>query len=72
MYPSPAGNSVVFSNTQSWRDKKRPELVLPPMTSPSGRTVLVTNLMFAELHGELPKPFLMVSYILLLLLQVQK
>ena len=59
-YAGPAGDSVLFINTMTWREKERSELKLPPMTSASGRTVLVTNLMYAEFIGKLPKPFLMV------------
>lgn len=60
VYPSPSGDTVIFTSTQNWRDKKRPDLKLPPMISPSGCKVLVTFLMYAELHGKLPKPFLIV------------
>jgi len=60
-YPNPAADSILFISTQNWRENKRSHLKLPPMTSASGRPVLVTSLLYGELIGKLPKPFLIVS-----------
>ena len=60
-YPDPAADRVRFLSTQNWRENKRSHLKLPLMTSASGRPVLVTSLLYGELIGKLPKPFLIVS-----------
>lgn len=62
-YPSPGGDSVMFMNTLTWREQRRQAIKLHPMTSASGRTVLVTSLLYAEFLGKLPKPFLVVCKI---------
>ena len=60
-YPNPDGNSVTFLNALTWRmEDKIPDIKLSTMTSPSGRKVLVTSLMYGEMPGRLPKPYLMV------------
>ena len=59
-YPCPAGDSILFLNVLTWKENKRPELKLFPMTSTSSHTVLVTSMMYGEIPGKLPKPFLMV------------
>ena len=60
-YPSPGGDSVLFLNALTWRkEDKILDIQLPTMTSASGRKVLVTSLMYGEMQGILPKPYLMV------------
>ena len=59
-YPSPSGSGIMFLNSLTWREDNRPELKLPTMTSASGRKVLVTSLLYGEMPGILPKPYLLV------------
>ena len=62
-YPNPAADRVLFISTQNWRKNQKAEMKLPPMISASGRTTLVTFLIYGEMHGKLPKPFLIVCEI---------